>query len=139
MNKERPKVGVGVGVIKDNKVLLGRRKGAHGSGDWSFPGGHLEFGETPEQCACRELLEETGLEAIQLVPGPWTNDMIDGDKHYLTVFVFVTEFRGLAQVLEPHKCESWEWFEWENLPQPLFAPLQTLLNNVGIDSLKMKK
>ena len=56
-----PQVGVGVLILRDGKVLLGRRKGSHGAGCWSAPGGHLEFGETLEDCAAREVLEETGL------------------------------------------------------------------------------
>lgn len=56
-----PKVGVAVFVISDSKIVLGKRKNAHGQGAWASPGGHLEFGETLEACAKRELLEETGL------------------------------------------------------------------------------
>ena len=41
-----PRVGIAAIVKKDNKVLLGKRKGSHGSGAWNFPGGHLEFFET---------------------------------------------------------------------------------------------
>ena len=59
--KNRPKVGVGVIVIKDGKILLGKRKGPHGGGFWAFPGGHLEFNESLEDCARREVLEETGI------------------------------------------------------------------------------
>lgn len=47
-----PQVGVGVLILRDGKVLLGRRKGSHGAGCWSAPGGHLEFGEVVEDCAC---------------------------------------------------------------------------------------
>lgn len=56
-------VGVGVAVIicRQGKVLVGRRKGSHGGGAWAVPGGSLEFGETVEECARREVLEETGL------------------------------------------------------------------------------
>ena len=48
-NVERPKVGVGVMVFKDGKILLAKRKGSHGAGEYAFPGGHLEFGESFEQ------------------------------------------------------------------------------------------
>lgn len=133
---QRPKVGVGVAVIKGASVLLGKRKGPHGAGDWAFPGGHLEFSETPHACASRELLEETGLNALRILPGPWTNNVFADGQHYVTLFMVVTEFTGTPAVLEPHKCENWEWFAWDNLPQPLFAPVQTLVNSVGIEQLK---
>ena len=58
---KKPKIGVGVIVIKENKVLLGKRKGSHGEGEYAFPGGHLEYMETIEDCARRETLEETGI------------------------------------------------------------------------------
>ena len=58
MESKCPKVGVGVAVVKDGKVLLGKRKNAHGEGTWSFPGGHLEYKESWEDCAIRETLEE---------------------------------------------------------------------------------
>jgi len=132
----RPKVGIAVLVIKKGHILLGKRKGAHGSGDWAFPGGHLEFGETPEGCASRELLEETGLMAHCILPGPWTHDIFDSDKHYVTLFMIVTEFSGKLEVLEPHKCENWEWFEWDNLPSPLFASIRSLIKQVGIEKFK---
>ena len=46
-DKKYPKVGIGVMILNDqNQVLLGLRQGSHGAGEWSFPGGHLEFGET---------------------------------------------------------------------------------------------
>jgi 8-oxo-dGTP diphosphatase len=61
-----PRVGVGVIVLRNGLVLLGRRIGSHGAGSWALPGGHLEFGESVEQCAAREVLEETGLD-IQVV------------------------------------------------------------------------
>ncbi len=39
MDKKYPKVGVGVMIMRENKVLLGLRQGSHGAGEWSFPGG----------------------------------------------------------------------------------------------------
>jgi 8-oxo-dGTP diphosphatase len=128
---ERPKVGVGVLVIQDKKILLGKRKGSHGEGRWAPPGGHLEFKETVEACAARELAEETGMIPLSQKRGPWTNDIME-DKHYITLWIFVHQFQGTPQLLEPHKCEGWEWFDWDALPQPLFTSLQNLITDVPI-------
>jgi 8-oxo-dGTP diphosphatase len=119
---------VGVLVIQSKLILLGKRIGAHGSGTWSAPGGKLEFGEELEQCAQRELLEETGLVASSWELGPYSNDVFANDgKHFLTVFVVARGVTGTPRNLEPSKCEGWAWFGWESLPQPLFQPLRTLI------------
>jgi 8-oxo-dGTP diphosphatase len=130
MSRERPKVGVGIAVLQDDHVLLGKRRGAHGEGTWAFPGGHLEFGETVEECMRRELLEEVNLEPVSFRLGPWTNDRIDQDKHYVTLFVFVDQFKGDLKLMEPHKCEGWEWFKWNHLPTPLFVPILSLMKQL---------
>lgn len=62
----RPQIGVGVFVIKDGKFLMGQRRGSHGEGTWSVPGGHLEFGESPESTALREVFEETSLKIANI-------------------------------------------------------------------------
>ncbi|MEK6969992.1 MAG: NUDIX hydrolase [Nanoarchaeota archaeon] len=128
MLTDQPKVGVGVCIIKDNKVLLGRRKGAHGSGCWSFPGGHLEFNESVEDCAKREVLEETGIQIQNLKRGPYTNDIFEKEgKHYVTMYIISEYASGELKVMEPDKCEKWEWFELNKLPFPLFVPIQHLV------------
>jgi 8-oxo-dGTP diphosphatase len=43
MSDQQVRVGIGVFVFKDGKFLIQRRKGSHGTGTWSIPGGHLEF------------------------------------------------------------------------------------------------
>jgi 8-oxo-dGTP diphosphatase len=120
--KIRPKVGVGVIVLRDGQVLMGKRKGAHGVGDWAPPGGHLEFGESVELCAIRELTEEVGLKPLSVKTGPWSSDVIEGTKHYITFFAVVDRFEGEPQLLEPDKCEEWKWFDLDALPSPLFSP-----------------
>lgn len=115
-----PKVGVGVIALRDGKVLLGKRLSkSHANGKWQFPGGHLEYGETPEQCAVRELYEETGLHATNFRRGPYTNDVFPEGKHYITLMILCDAKHGEPQRLEPDKCETWAWFPWDNLPSPL--------------------
>jgi glyoxylase I family protein len=122
-----PRIGVGVFVLRDGLLLLGRRIGSHGAGTWALPGGHLEFGETPEQCARREVLEETGLELQDTRPGPYSNDYFAAEgKHYVTLLVLARSVAGEPQVLEPGKCAGWGWFKWSALPEPLFLPLENL-------------
>jgi 8-oxo-dGTP diphosphatase len=118
---------VGVILIRGNSILLGERLGSHGKGTWAPPGGHLEYGETVEQCARRETLEETGLILDHVTLAPFTNDIFtEEDRHYVTLFVTSREPDGVAQVLEPKKCARWEWCMWSALPTPLFRPLETL-------------
>ena len=125
----RPKVGVAVMIINDSKILLGKRKNAHGQGAWAPPGGHLEFGETLEECAQRELLEETGLIAESIKKLWFTNDIhLQENKHYITIFMVVDKFSGEVKNLEPEKCEGWQWFDLNNLPSPLFLSVDNLIN-----------
>lgn len=123
-----PKVGVGVIIERQKKLLLGQRINSHGAMTWSPPGGHLDFGETPEKCAARETFEETGLIITHCRKSIWTNDYFKQEaKHYITLFIYAECQDGNPKVMEPGKCKSWEWFDWSNLPQPLFLPLQHLL------------
>lgn len=63
---DRPIVGVGVAVLRPGAALLVRRGNPPNIGAWSLPGGGQELGETAEQTARRELLEETGLQVGKL-------------------------------------------------------------------------
>ena len=126
--ERRTRVGVGVLVLRQGRVLLGRRRGSHGAGSWAPPGGHLEFGETAAACARRELAEETGLVAGTMTPAPYTVDLFPAEgRHYVTLFVVAAGVAGDPRVLEPDKCEGWEWHDWHALPTPLFAPLASLV------------
>ncbi|GFG26032.1 nudix hydrolase 1 [Aspergillus udagawae] len=114
-----PRVGVGVVVLnREGKVVLGKRKGSHGAGTWAFPGGHLEFGESFEACAVREVLEETGLSIHDVRFLTATNDVMEAEgKHYITVYVgaMVKEDNAQPQILEPEKCDEWRWISWEDV------------------------
>ena len=127
-DKNRPLIGVAVVVIREDRILLGKRKNAHGAGTWQLPGGHLEFNESIEECARREVFEETGLAVGDLVRGPYTNDIFEDEgKHYVTLFVIARRWDGEPVLKEPQKCERWEWFSWNDLPAPKFLPLSNLV------------
>ena len=131
--KKRPYIGVGIIVLKSGKILLGKRKNSHGEGSWQFPGGHLEFNESIEACARREVFEETGIHIKNLRLGPYTNDIFTKDnKHYVTLYVIADYDRGKLFLKEPNKCEKWDWFSWNDLPHPRFIPIQNLLKS-GFD------
>jgi 8-oxo-dGTP diphosphatase len=121
-----PRPGVGVLLLRDGKILLGRRRGSHGAGDWAPPGGHVDEGESAEATARREVLEETGLVIERTRVGPVTEDRFPEGKHYLTTFVAADAPAGEPQNLEPTKCEGGAWFDWDGLPAPLFLPLLSL-------------
>jgi 8-oxo-dGTP diphosphatase len=118
-----PKVGVGVMIWKDGKVLLHKRKGSHGAGEFSWPGGHLEFGESFEECAKRETMEEAGIE-IENVQFLRLLNMKDyKDKHYVDIGMIADWKSGVPQIMEPSKCESWGWYNPAHLPEPLFKAI----------------
>ena len=128
MEEKRPKVGMGVFVFNDGRFLLGKRKNTHGEGSWCLPGGHLEFNEELEDCARREVMEEAGVKIKNIRFSTITNDIFKKEeKHYITIFMLSDWDSGKVKVMEPHKCEEWRWVSKDNLPKPLFLPLQNLL------------
>lgn len=128
-----PKVGIGVIVSKNGKILLGKRKGSHGAGEWSLPGGHLEAGEFPENCCIREVLEETGIDISNCFIDflDVTNDLFPEEGlHYITLFYYVEISEDVQpKLMEPEKCEFWGWFYRDKAPKPLFKPLETFLKS----------
>ncbi|KAF7592741.1 hypothetical protein BBP40_012499 [Aspergillus hancockii] len=116
---QEPRVGIGAFILNDKgKVLLGKRKGSHGAGTWALPGGHLEFGETFENCAEREVLEETGLSIKNIQFLTATNNVMAAEnKHYVTVFVSGSIYGEdeKPKLMEPEKCEAWKWVSWDEI------------------------
>ncbi len=110
-------IGVNVFVLRDKKLLLGKRIAGFGAGSWGLPGGHLADGEEMEKAAARELEEETGLRAEKFIFTNLINDLT-GKIHYLQVG-FIAEGIGddSPLVKEPDLCEKWEWFDFNNLPE----------------------
>lgn len=126
--EKRPSVGFGVYILRNGKVLLGKRKNSHGEGAWCATGGHLEFGESFEEGAKRETLEEAGIKIKNIRVGGITNDIFEKEKkHYVTIALIADWDSGEATMMEPDKWDEWGWFEWDKLPDPLFLPFQNLI------------
>jgi 8-oxo-dGTP diphosphatase len=127
MEEHRPKVGVGVMIVKEGKILLGKRLVSHGVNEYSFPGGHLEHLESVEECAVRETREEAGIEIQNIRFVCLTNIANHPPKHYLTIGMVADWKSGEPSVMEPDKSESWAWYDLENLPAPLFNSIPNFI------------
>jgi 8-oxo-dGTP diphosphatase len=123
------KTGIGVMVVRDGKVLLGKRKGSHGEGEYSFPGGHLEYMESFADCAKREVLEEAGLKINNIRFLTLTNLKKYAPKHYTDIGLLADWESGEPQVMEPNKTEFWKWVEINQLPRPLFGCIENYLES----------
>ncbi|XP_030960722.1 geranyl diphosphate phosphohydrolase-like [Quercus lobata] len=131
-NKRAVEVAVVVFLLRGKKVLLGRRRSSVGHSTFSLPGGHLEFGESFEECASRELKEETGLDIKQMELLTVKNHLFLEEPepaHYVTIFMsaVLANPEQVPQNLEPHRCDGWDWYGWDNLPKPLFRPLEKMV------------
>src|SRR3989344_7723278 len=118
---QRIRVGVGVMVLKEGKVLVSRRKTSHGAGSFSFTGGHLEYMESFEECAKRETREECGIE-IKNVRFLCLANLTFTPKHYVHIGFVANWVSGEPKDLEPEKQEEWKWYDLDALPEPLFEP-----------------
>lgn len=133
-------VGFGVAIIRDGKVLLGRRhedpekasSAMHGEGTWTMPGGKLDFGERLAEGAAREVAEETGLQvdasSLELAS---LADSILPDVHFVTVGFVCRNATGEPQVMEPDEITEWRWFPLGALPSPLFPPSAVVLERLA--------
>lgn len=84
----RPIVGVGAVIVKDEQIVLIKRSKPPRMGEWSLPGGGVELGETTKGAIEREILEETGL-STNLAGIIDTVDFIEHDKERAVCFHYV--------------------------------------------------
>ncbi|HPJ03573.1 MAG TPA: NUDIX hydrolase [Candidatus Limiplasma sp.] len=113
-------VGAGVFVHQNGRLLLQRRRD---DDTWGDHGGSLELGETPEDTARRELLEETGLTAGRLeflgvYSGPdFYHTYPNGDQvYYVGHFFLCEEFTG-TPLTQTDETVDLQWFPIDSLPQ----------------------
>lgn len=138
-----PRVGVGILIEnEEGEILLGLRKGSHGSGEWSIPGGHLEFGETIFETAKRETKEETGLDVdtFELISVLDEMRYIESDgKHYINLGVRAVYKGGEPKVCEPEKCVEWKWFNMNDLPTDMFEASEGIITNYKAEKIYQPK
>src|SRR5436190_15040150 len=119
MAEEKKKVGAGLGVIliKSEKILLGKRNpdpdkadsAFRSAGEWCLPGGKIEFGETFEEGAAREVKEETGIE-IKDPEVISVHNCKNEFAHFMTVGLVAKKWKGEATLMEPDEITEWKWF-----------------------------
>ncbi len=127
--EERPKVGIGVVVVRGNKILIGQRLSGHGAGTFEIPGGHLEFGETFEDAALREVREETGLTNLTVRGIVSLGNDIVFNTHYVSVGVCLECASGEPNDPEPEHSKNWQWCDMDKLPQPIFPHSKRVIQN----------
>src|SRR3989338_8024492 len=132
------RVGAGFGVIleKDGKILLGMRhpdpdkadSAFRSAGEWCLPGGKLDWGESLEDGAIREVKEETGI-VIKNPKVISVHNCRNEHAHFMTVGLVASEWEGEASVMEPDEIVQWEWFNLNDLPQPRYFPSFEVIEN----------
>lgn len=124
----RPMVGVSVLIMNGDRVLLEKRSKEPMTGAWQAPGGHMEFGESLEETATREVQEELDITISDLRFRTLTNDVFEAEKkHYITIWMEAKYDSGEPKVKAPYEESEVGWFTWDSLPGPLYLPLQHLL------------
>jgi 8-oxo-dGTP diphosphatase len=120
-----PYVGVGCIVVRDGRLLMVR---SH-RGAWSTPGGHLDFGESPAECAARETAEETGLAVTNVEFVAITNDVLpDVGRHYVTIWMRADAPGGAhPSIGDVGEIAEVGWYAPDALPGPLFPFFENLI------------
>jgi 8-oxo-dGTP diphosphatase len=120
---------VGVMVWKDGKILLGKRSGKHAPGEYSFPGGRIEYMESFESAVKRETEEEAGIKIKNIKFQCLANIDRYSYRHDI-VAGFLAEWEsGEIKTDEEERIGEWNWYDINNLPSPIFLPTQILINS----------
>jgi 8-oxo-dGTP diphosphatase len=107
-----PRVGVGAITIHEGRILLVKRGVEPSRGLWAIPGGTLNLGETLQECAAREILEETGI-TIKIGKCIYVFDFFERDDSGKIKFHFVVvDFAGQYLSGEPKGADDAEEARW---------------------------
>ena len=148
MENKRIGAGFGVLILKDDKILLGKRhedpdkadSAFRSSNEWCMPGGKLHWGESFEEGAKRELAEETGLDVeLKDLEVICVNNDINEHAHFVTIGLIAKKFSGEPQVMEPDEITEWKFFGMNELPENFYFPSKNVLTNYVQKKFYIKK
>jgi 8-oxo-dGTP diphosphatase len=130
---KRPEIGVGCLVVDAaGKIMLCKRLKPYGYGKLALPGGHLEWQETLEDCARREVLEESGIKLGEILNLDHYTQEITGTRHYITFYLIAPLPYGQEAVrTEPKKHGAWKWYDPFDLPDHAWEPTKRLIRLCG--------
>ena len=118
-NIRRPVVGVATLFFKDGKILLAERLKNKRKGFMNCPGGHLEWGETFDECARREVKEETGMVLKRCEYLAAANGLaLEEDHHYVMIYMLALDWEGEPQQMEDSNG-PWEWYDIPGPPEKM--------------------
>jgi ADP-ribose pyrophosphatase YjhB (NUDIX family) len=123
-----PKVGVGVMVLAENKILLIKRAMRPNRGKWSLPAGYLDYGEDPQQTAAREVQEETGL---QVTIGALVGVYYNADVHEqggASIFILYSAQLLGGQLKAGDDAAAAAFFGSDELPELAFDSTRDAIN-----------
>ncbi len=144
---EHARAAAGAVVMNEDEEVLLIQRGPDatvGAGEWGFPGGKVDAGRTILQTASDELVQETGLQALDgRRMSVVSEDLFWGpENHFVTNYVLVTRFSGTAHVAEPHKHTAVRWMRADHLEEavrngtmPVFGPLRAFVEQNGFDEV----
>ncbi|MFJ4772871.1 NUDIX hydrolase [Streptomyces uncialis] len=127
---ERPGVAAAI-VVHDSRVLMVRRRVSEGQLSWQFPAGKVEPGESREDAAVRETLEETGLKVNALKP---LGERVHPATGRLMSYTACEVVSGTAHVADADELDAFAWVAHHEIPEyvpyGLFEPVQQHLDAV---------
>jgi 8-oxo-dGTP diphosphatase len=110
-----PVPAAGVVIEKDNKILLVKRKYEPYKGDWSFPAGFMEYDESPEQCAIREIKEELSVDVkLDGLFGVYSGK--DDPRTHAVLIMYWAKIKG-GELKPGDDAEEIGFFAKEEVPQ----------------------